>query len=219
MRRMLSLIATVLLVGPAGAQQAGQNPQLDVEQRGNVTDVTIGGPGWGGVIKDIQAVRALPADKDAEVIDKLQKDIDVNPPAYIYELVRRLCPSDPQRAMYLFAVAGSRMRYDAFRCVDESALEGISTTLMSLPMPDCKALANDKLIMAQLRKSRDSKELFTSKASPWWMCSHGMEAMGAALDKKSLQTSDWLKPESEWPAIRQTILGDLDATVKTHASE
>jgi hypothetical protein len=216
---MLSLIVTVLLVGPAGAQQAGQNPQLDVEQRGNVTNVTIGGPGWGGVIKDIQAVRALPADKDAAVIDKLQKDIDVNPPAYIYELVRRLCPSDPHRAMYLFAVAGSRMRYDAYRCVDESALEGITTTLMSLPMPDCKALADEKLIMAQLRKSRGSKELFTSKASPWWMCSHGMEAMGAALNKKTLQTSDWLKPESEWPAIRQTILGDLDATVKTHASE
>jgi hypothetical protein len=46
-----------------------------------------------------------------------------------------------------------------------------------------------------------------------------MQAIMAAMEKKTLQTSDWLKPESEWPAIRQEILGQIDAEVKKRARD
>lgn len=207
------LVVSILQPATARAQEGPQRPQVEVEQRGTTTNLTIGGSGWGGVIKDIQALRALPADDDAEVVDKLQRDIDTNPPAYIYELSRRVCAKDPQRAAYLFAVAGLRMRYDAYRCVDETALGGVTMTLMSLPMRECDALADNAVVMSAFRRAHDSKDLFSSKASPWWICSHGMAAMRAATEKKTLQPGDWLKPESDWPAIRQKLLTDLDRSL------
>jgi hypothetical protein len=145
--------------------------------------------------------------------------MDWLPPAYIYELARRTCATDPDRAIYIFNLAGSRMRYDAFRCVDETALEGIAATIASLPMPECRVLLDMKKTVAALKKLRASPAPFASKASPWWICSHGMAAVEAGLANKELAPSDWEKPEAEWDGVRREIAEQIDYTIAKHSAE
>ena len=213
--------AAILMIAalPAASEQAPETPQIVIEQEGKVTKVSVGGGGWEGVIEAVQKLRELPADKSAQVVDVLQKNMDALPPAYIYELARRTCTSDPDRAVYLFNLAGSRARYDAFRCVDETAQEGIAATLMSLPMPECKALGDTAKMVAALKKLRTSKEQFASTASPWWICSHGMAAVMAGLMNQSLATSEWEKPKAEWDTAKREVVDGIDETINKHSGE
>jgi hypothetical protein len=200
------------------AQEPPRTPQIEIETHGAITNLSSGADGWSGIIKKVQALRQIPRDQDASVVAALTKNMDSLPPPYAYELARRLCVSDPQRASDVFAVAGQRMRYDALRCTDETAKPGVQATLMSLQMPECKdMLSNTDLHLTSLRKVRDAKEAFASKASPWWICSHGLKAFGAALEKKTLAPSDWLKPESEWPAIQKQIQDNIDYSIEKHS--
>jgi hypothetical protein len=218
--RLAAAAATLMgLALPAASEGTPETPQVVVENQGNVTLIKTGGTGWAGVIEAIQKLRALPADKDAQLIDVLQKNMDTLPPAYIYELARRTCASDPDRAIYLFDLAGARARYDAFRCVDETAQEGIAATIMSLPMPECKALADMSKTVAALKTLRASTEPFSSMAPPWWICSHGMAAVMAGLSNKTLAMSEWEKPQSEWAGIKRDIVEQMDYTVKKHSGE
>jgi hypothetical protein len=209
-----------LAYSAASAQEAPRTPQIEVETKGPITNYSIGADGWSGVIKQIQALRQIPRDQDATVIATITKNLDNLPPPYAYEVARRACVSDPEMASYMFVLAGQRARYDALRCTDETAKSGVQVTIMSLQMPECKGvLSNWDLIAATLRKLRDAKEAFSSKASPWWICSHGMKAFGAALEKKTLTVSDWLKPESEWPAIQKQIRDNIDYTLDKHSKK
>jgi hypothetical protein len=213
-------LMSMLACGRALAQEPSRTPTIEIETKGAVTDVTSGADGWSGIIKKVQALHQIPRDQDALVIAALTKNMDNLPPPYAYELARRLCISDPQRASDVFALAGQRMRYDALRCTDETAKSGVQLTLISLQMPECKAmLSNVDLHLASLRKLRDAKEAFASKASPWWICSHGMKAFGAAANKRTLAPSDWLKPESEWPAIRKQLKENIDYTIEKHSKK
>jgi hypothetical protein len=216
---VLGLISTAVC-GVAYAQEPPRTPQIEIETNGPITNYSSGADGWSGVIKKIQALRQIPRDQDATVIAAITKNMDNLPPPYAYEVARRACVSDPEMASYVFALAGQRVRYDAFRCTDETAKPGVQATIMSLQMPECKdTLSNWDLAAASLRKLRDAKEVFSSKASPWWICSHGLKAFGAALEKKTLTASDWLKPESEWPAIQKQIRDNIDYTLEKHSKK
>jgi hypothetical protein len=216
---MIGLLS-MLACSSALAQENLRTPTIEIETKGGLTNLSTGGDGWGGVIKKVLALRQIPRDEDATVIAALTKNMDDLPPAYAYELARRLCVADPEKASYVFALAGQRMRYDAFRCTDETAKPGVQATIMSLQMPECKAmLSNVDLHLATLRKLRDAKEIFSSKASPWWICSHGMKAFAAAANKKTLTPSDWLKPESEWPALQKQLKDNIDYTLEKHSKK
>jgi hypothetical protein len=220
--RLCAVLCLVLVssVDRAAAQEAPRTPQLQIESHGAITNITIAGDSWSGVIKKVQALRQVPRDQDASVVATLTKDLDSLPPPYIYELVRRTCHASPEKAAYLFALAGSRMRYDALRCVDQSAKPGVQATLYSLQMPECKEmLSNMELNLSSLRQVRDAKELFSSKVSPWWICSHGMRAIMAAADKKALAPSDWLKSESEWSAMQKEVRDIIDYTLDKHSKK
>jgi hypothetical protein len=213
-------LTSMLACGSALAQEPPRTPTIEIETHGAITNFSTGSDGWSGVIKKVQALRQIPREQDASVVAALTKNMDNLPPAYAYELARRLCVADPERAAYVFALAGQRMRYDAIRCTDETAKPGVQATLFSLQMPECKdMLSNVELHLASLRKVRDAKEAFASKASPWWICSHGMKAFGAAMDKKTLGPSDWLKPESEWPALQERLKDNIDYTIEKHSKK
>lgn len=213
----MALAAAALMPRVASAEEA-KTPEVSIEQRGNITSIKTAGAGWGGVIKAVQALRAAPATQDAELIQSLTKDMDSLPPAYIYELARRTCASDPDRAIYLLYLAGMRVRYDALRCVDPTAQAGVTATLMSLPMPECKALSDKERITPALKALRASPQvMFASKESPWWICSHGMAAITAGLQKKSLQTSEWQRPESEWAGFQKQLLDLVDRSIENQS--
>jgi hypothetical protein len=199
------------------AQDAQRRPEITIEIDGNLTNISIGGDGWGGVIANIQRLRQIPRDKDLSVVSALRSNMDALPPAYIYELVRRTCLTNPNEAAYLFNLAGARMRYDAYRCVDETAKAGVQATLVSLQMPECNASFNNELILAALNQLRDAKEIFSSGASPWWICSHGLAAIAAGLSNKTVDAAEWLKPEGEWPRIREKVQEDINSTLRKHS--
>jgi hypothetical protein len=214
-------LGVFLCAGGAAGQESPRKPEVTIERDGNITNFTSAGAGsWRPVITGVLKLREIPRESDAYVISTLTAEMDDLPPLYLYELVRRTCISDPERASYLFGLAGMRLRYDAYRCVDASAKAGVHATVFALQMPECGSMLSDlDLSLKSLRKLRDAKELFSSKASPWWICSHGMAAMQAGLEKRTLDVAEWLKPESEWEKIREQVRGDIDYTIDKHSKK
>jgi hypothetical protein len=126
----------VLYSGVAVGQEASRTPEITIETDGKITNIAVGGIGWQGVIANVLKLRQIPRDKDPLVISALRDNIDALPPAYIYELVRRTCVTNPDQASDLLSLAFMRTRYDAYRCVDETAKAGVHATPMSLAIPE-----------------------------------------------------------------------------------
>lgn len=215
----LSLMAALSL-DRAFAQELPRTPQIEIQTNEPITNIQTAGDGWGGVIRKVQELRKIPRDRDSEIISALSGNLDNLPPPFAYEVVRRTCSTDPQRASHLFALASGRIRYDAYRCKDATASAGVQATMFALQMPECRSMLSDnELFFSSMRRIKDAEEMFSSKASPWWICSHGMAAIGSGLQKKALAVADWLKPEQEWPAIKARIRAEIDYTLDKHSKK
>jgi hypothetical protein len=46
-----------------------------------------------------------------------------------------------------------------------------------------------------------------------------MRAVTAGLERKALVLSDWLRPESDWPAIQKETQGQIDYTLEKHSKK
>ena len=136
-----------------------RKPQIEVKTRGPITSITTGADGWSGVVKKIQALRRnFPGTRMPASSPRSPRT---------WTTCRRLTPTrlrggsaffDPEKASYIFALTGQRVRYDALRCTDETAKPGVQATIMSLQMPECKnMLSNRDLALASLRKMRDAR--------------------------------------------------------------
>jgi len=215
-----ALLGLLCASGVAG-QEPPRKPQVTIEKEGNIINIIgVGAGSWRAVITSVQKLREVPRESDSSVVATLAANVDALPPPYLYELVRRICISDPERASYLFGLAGLRARYDAYKCVDETAKAGVHATVFSLQIPECKSMLSDTdLFLSSMRKLRDAKELFSSKASPWWICSHGMAAIKAGLEKRTLDVAEWLKPESEWEKIKEQVRSDIDYTIEKNSKK
>lgn len=132
------------------------------------------------------------------------------PPPYLYELARRLWPTDSSAAMEWFAVGMARARYDAMRCVDTTSRQGIAY----LPMvaPDVvKGIESDRKRFGEAGlRALARPDLFVDAVSPVWICMHGMGAINSAIQGKQLTERDWLRSSSEWEGIRQDIHKDMN---------
>lgn len=217
----LAIVLPLFVVnGGASDEDTARQPEIAVEVDGSTRRISVGGDdSWQGTIEKIQALREVPRENDEQVIDTLRQNLDTLPPAYMYELARRTCASDPDGAAYLFGLAGLRMRYDAFRCVDETARAGIEATLYSLQSPDFAACVSTDRLVAAFRKLKGSNEPYASEASPWWMCSHGMAAIQAGLANKALTAGEWLKPEDEWHTAKEMVEDTMAYTLEKHGGE
>jgi hypothetical protein len=210
-------LAFYLANGEIYGEEGTRRPEISAETHGNSKNIRVGGSdSWHAVIASVRALREMPDSRDAEVIADLRKKMDDLPPAYIYEMARRTCATNQQEAMDLFNLAGMRLRYDAARCVDQTALAGVQATVFSLQSPEFKACLTDDALIPSLRRLRESQALFASRASPWWICSHGMAAIQAGLKKKEIAKSDWLKPEGDWATARAMVEDAIDYTIAKH---
>lgn len=222
MNRVLGLAAVCWAVflpnGGTRGEEGARRPEISAETRSKSTDLSVGGPdSWKGVIASVLALRQIPRAKDTEVIADLRKRMDELPPAYMYELARRVCATDPKEASDLFNLAGMRLRYDAARCVDETAMAGVQATVYALQSPDFRTcLSGDDALVPSLERVRVTGQLFTSQASPWWICSHGLGAIRAGLAGKTLAKEDWLKSEDQWTAAREKVEDAIDYTIRKY---
>lgn len=147
-------------------------------------------------------VRRLSDNSDVPWLTEHAKDLE---PAFLFELARRVFPTDQAAAVEWFVRAMIRANYDVRRCIDPTARG--------------KALA-DSPIAAQvgryMRERRDvyaaagkralaRPDLFDGTSSPWWICSQGLAATTSALKGERLREAEWLVPPAEWSAIQQSI--------------
>ena len=196
---------------PALAQDSlgPKTPKIEVRQDGSGTAITIiDADGWQATIDAVLKLR-----KDSTLsIDDLSALADTKPAAYRYELARRLCITDPQRGLRESMRANVESRYDAKRCVDSTAAAGITLTseiLFDFRDTACNSkdvMGPDNLFDAMHDLSTDPA-IVKQRKSPWWICSHGMAAIQAGMENKTLAKDEWLVPEDQWLEIWDYLNG------------
>jgi hypothetical protein len=199
-----------LFVALASARAEDQTPKIEQSTRGNFTNITVTGNGtFDDVMRSVKLLTLVPASQDAAVIEELTRKKNTNPPPYLIELARRLLSTDKAEASYYVHLADTRTRYDAFRCKDKSATAGYGMMLQQLrpQLEPWLKYANEtpNASPGAYKTLHARDEVLASEASPWWICSHGMQAVMAAMSNRTLKSEDWLKPESEWPSIQATL--------------
>ena len=182
-------------------------PQIKVIKRGRMTNVNIVGPDtYFTVMKQVQTLGERSDAETDQIIEQLKANKNRIPPPYIYELAVRLSASDPAEAFYYFGLASARARYDALRCTDRSARSGVNATLRMIGprIRESDLLAVSNELEEQInRQLLESGELFSSTASPWWICSHGLSAMKFDDEDTTILRDEWLKPEADWAAAQK----------------
>ena len=197
-----------------------RTPTLSVEQQGKTTNIFVAGDdAYVGVIRKVQALRQ-DGRTDSEMLSYIEQHRNDLPPPYYLEAVRRSCKADPKAALGWLALYALRSRYDAFRCTDETASSNVQATLVWLQVPECQAYLDlsRPSMQASFKVAAAQPDLFESRASPWWICSGGMGQITQGLEAQqsgkaapsATNTAAWLRPESEWPAIRKKLLDAID---------
>lgn len=213
-----ALILTLSTASVVFGQDGARKPEVSSQTKGNVTSTNVSGPwGWKAMVDAARGIRNLPADRDAEIISTLTAKKDELPAPYLYEVVRRVCATSPDEAAFLFMLAGMRMRYDAFRCLDETAQAGIQATLVEASPIVCPATTEPKRLVSALKRVKADPSLFATKYSPWWICSHGMAAVQAGLAGKTLTEGEWLLQREKWSEARAKVEDTIDFTLKKYA--
>src|SRR5205085_11664757 len=196
-------------LGELAAQAKPAAPSVNVQQSGRVTNVAIAGPAIDVPRQVYAQIRQLPPSEDAAVIAWTKRHADQLPPVFLLEAARRQWTTDHAGAFEWYALGSLRARYDALRCTDRSAAQGIYALSGAAPeVTQAIDAERDAYREAGLR-ALAREDLFAGRASPWWICSHGMAAMNAALSKRPLPQSQWLAAESEWPAMREKLRTDM----------
>lgn len=82
-------------------------------------------PPSAGFTRHFEELHERPFSENVFVIPWLKDNIYDLPPPYLYELARRVFQTDPEEACVWFWLGSIRCRYDAYRCVDKTAGQGI----------------------------------------------------------------------------------------------
>lgn len=157
-----------------------------------------------------QRVHDAPFD-DVATRTMLERDAERMPTPYLYELARRIAPSDPARALRTYLLARARMGYDAARCADWSALEAIGAWDRYIG-PDIAFAIKESTPEMRMQAAREALRLeaaLSGDQTPWWVCRSGMDAVQRALSGTPGPLG--LKPASDWPKLRAEMRRTLES--------
>lgn len=154
-------------------------------------------------------LREKPMSENATLVPSLIERANTLPPQYLYELARRLWPTDKVAAFEWYTVAMARARYDALRCIDKTSHQGIMFLPMIAPEVQKGTQTDRKAYGEAGLRAMARPDLFVDSVSPAWICFHGMGAIMAAMQSKRLMERDWLRPSSDWESIRSDIRKDM----------
>lgn len=119
---------------------------------------------------------------------------------YLFDLSRRLLPVDPDQAMEWYVVAMVRGRYDAGRCVDDTAGRAVSRlSRMAAQVLRYGEAHRSDFAGAGLR-ALARPDLLAHTVSPDWVCAQALSGMGG----RSAGTT----PPVTWPALEQKLRQD-----------
>lgn len=149
-----------------------------------------------------------PMSENKALIPQLKSTANELPPHYLYELARRLWPTDKAAALEWLAVGMARARYDALRCVDRTHVGAISV-LPSIAPDVVKGAQADRAAFGEAGlRALARPDLFVDSVSPSWICNHGIATMNA-IQGKPTNEQELIRPQSEWEGLRMEVRKDL----------
>lgn len=119
---------------------------------------------------------------------------------YLFDLSRRLLARDPDQAMEWYVVAMVRGRYDAGRCIDDTAgravsrLSGMAAEVLRYGETHRSAFA------AAGQKALARPDLLAHTIHPDWVCAQALSGMGGR--------SAGITPPKVWPALEDRLRRD-----------
>jgi hypothetical protein len=209
---LVAIVAAATCVVESAAQAPADGPKrpgIAVDRDGNFTNIRTVDPDSAQQMQLLATIRALPGNQNTSIIPWLSANAHKLLPSFAYELSRRLWDEGRKdEAFEWFAVGGARARYDAFRCVDRTAAQGVMYLPQQLAQNVVSGIPANREIYgkAGLRALARTDLFATPEVSPFWICAHGMAAITAGMEKRTLETAAWLKPESEWAGIRESVI-------------
>lgn len=208
----LLLISVVLMVGNVWAQNTSKESLL-LDQRWPSTNmlgnVSIPDPKSARTADPFWVLHDRPMTENAVLVPQLIASVHTLPPQYLYELARRLWLTDRSKAMEWLVVGMARARYDALRCVDKSARQGIAFLPLIAPDVMTGAKENRKAFSAAGRRALVRADLYADMVSPAWICSHGIRAISMALEGKKAMQGDWVISPAEWESVKSAVNVEL----------
>lgn len=119
---------------------------------------------------------------------------------YLFDLSRRLLASDPDQAMEWYVVAMVRGRYDAGRCLDDTANRAVS----GLSKQAAEVLRYGELHRQDFgtagQRALARPDLLGHGISPDWICAQALSGMGG----RSAGTT----PPATWPNLEKRLRQD-----------
>jgi hypothetical protein len=217
MRTLLAALATTVTIAlPSAFGQAQPSepkwPTISSETKGNVTNALVMDPMLAAQARNFATLRKIPSMQNPVVVPWLMARAQELDPGFLYEIARRLWDMGRRNdAFEWFALAHVRARYDAARCVDKTAPQGI----FALPQIAANVQAGMRQLPADFSaaglRAIARPDAFSGTVSPWGICAHGMNAVMAGIEKKSIDEAAWLKPQGEWEKLRADVKQQLTA--------
>jgi len=217
-------LAAASFAGLASAQiEVGgvRNPVLTevTLSDGNTTHFVVGDAAWGDVLAEMGVMRGESELRDREIAEQLYNSRDTIPAAYLFEAARRYASFDPDQAVYVFFLARARTLYDAMRCLDSTATNGVAlvsdmaggevAAFMNIS-DDGMAFENVTRMQAALDRLQENGEAFTGGFSPWWICSASDSVFFAAVNEASMPENEWLKQRNIWPSSQGIVTRNIE---------
>lgn len=158
---------------------------------------------------ELRALHERPLSDSARVVVELTPRLKNVPASYLYEYARRVFEADTAAGFRWYWVAQIRARYEAQRCSDQSAHQGVAY-LGALADNVIKAIAADRVAFAAtINGALNEETLFPLVTNSYWICMHGIKAYAAAMTQQNMQ--NWLIPQADWPALRAKLRADAQA--------
>jgi len=157
---------------------------------------------------------------NAALLAEFDKKRDELSAPYLYVIAEYIYKSNPPKAVEWFWLGHLRARLDASLCADTTARQGISYLSGAAKNVASYIRTNPKKAGETGLALLTDKDLKSSKASPWWICVHGIKAMSNALQNQlneSLSEKERLElglPEAQsqapWLISREKMVGLYD---------
>jgi WD domain, G-beta repeat/WD40-like Beta Propeller Repeat len=212
-------VAIVTIAVAAQAQAPAQNaPPLPRDQLSKILIVDLTPRGQ---LQTLAALERQPMSDNDIIVPWLKANADRIEPLLLMELARRVFAQSHGDGLEWFAIGYARTVYDAKRCADPTADDGLAiallTRLAGTQIPAYLASHHDEYAAAEQR-ALARRDLFTDAVSPLWICIHGLEAYRSTMTGKPAELA--LRPRSVWPTIQQSIRQAMTAGIrKTQAAQ
>lgn len=164
---------------------------------------------------------------DSTLWKKLEDERNSLEPIFLIYLAEHTVADNERKAIEWYWLGLIRAQLDASLCVDQTAKSGIPI-IAGLAPNVLQAMSRNQERTAQIgQKVLRRKDLRASRASPWWICSHGArsvvtplqkelakqmteeEAREIGIDKNAVLNNDeenWLIPEDQMAAQYEGII-------------